>query len=157
MKNIFLGGKMKKKIFIFSMLALLPLIVSGCSSNITAKYDDFNETFTGKSYYDPMYGRAVIEVKSDKTGALCIGKSSIYVPPMWTFNLTCSDGRAIIGKLMGGKTEGKAITSRNETITFTVAKKQSTINNASKNYTNLINEKPPVDNTNIPIQVIMPN
>ena len=137
------------------MLALLPLFVSGCSSNITAKYDDFNETFSGKSYYDPMYGRAVIEAKSDKTNVLCIGKSVIFVPPMWVFNLTCSDGRAITGKLMGGQTEGKAITSRNETITFTVAKKQSTINSAYKNYTHAINEKPPVDNTNIPMQVIM--
>mgnify|MGYP006916044130 CR=1 FL=1 len=148
---------MKKKIFILGMLALMPFVASGCTSNITAKYDNYNETFTGKSYYDPMYGRAVIEVKSDKTGALCIGKSSKYVQPMWTFNLTCSDGRAITGKLMGGQTEGKAITSRNETITFTVAKTQATINSASKNYSNSIKDKPFADNTNVPIQVFMGN
>ena len=143
---------MKKKILILCML-LLPFVVSGCTSDITAKYDNFNETFTGKSYYDAMYGRAVIEVKSDNTGVLCIGKSSKYVQPMWTFDLICSDGRAITGKLMGGQTEGKAITSRNETITFTVAKTQSTINNASKNYLNSKKDKPLADNKKIPIQV----
>ncbi len=148
---------MKKKIFILGTLLLLMSVVSGCTSNITAKYDDYNETFSGTSYYDPMYGRAVVEVRSDNTGALCIGKSIIFVPPMWTFNLACSDGRSITGKLFGGKTEGKAFTNRNETITFTVAKKQSTISNAAKNYHNSISDKPAVDSSKIPIQVIMPN
>lgn len=148
---------MKKNLFIFGILMLIPFVVSGCTSHITAKYDDFNETFSGSSFYDPVYGRAVIEVKSDKTGALCIGKSIIYVPPMWIFNLSCSDGRAITGKLMGGQTEGKAFTDRNETITFTVAKKQKTINAASNKYKNVINQKPSVDARKIPVQVIWPN
>lgn len=144
-----------KKIFYCMLFAILPLIVSGCTSNITAKYDNYNETFTGKSYYDPLYARAVIEVQSNKTGALCIGKSIIYVPPMWTFDLTCSDGRAITGKLMGGQTEGKAFTNRNETITFSVAKKQSTIVKAQTKYKTEIKNNPMLDNTKEHIKVIM--
>lgn len=144
-----------KKIFYFMLFAILPLIVSGCTSNIIAKYDNYNETFSGKSYYDPLYARAVIEVKSNKTGALCIGKSIIYVPPMWTFDLTCSDGRAITGKLMGGQTEGKAFTNRNETITFSVAKKQSTIEKAQTKYKTEIKNNPMLDNTKEHIKVIM--
>lgn len=144
-----------KKIFYCMLFAILPLIVSGCTSNITAKYDNYNETFSGKSYYDPLYARAVIEVRSNKTGALCIGKSIIYVPPMWTFDLTCSDGRAITGKLMGGQTEGKAFTNRNETITFSVAKREKTINLFKQKYYNEIRNKPPVDDTKQHIKVIM--
>lgn len=146
-----------KKIFLLLAVCTLPLFLCACTSNIVAKYDDYNETFTGKSYYDPMYGRAVIEVTSDKTGALCIGKSSKYVQPMWLFDLTCSDGRAITGKLMGGYSEGRAITSRNETITFTVAKTQNTINNAADKYKQAISRNRQLDNSKEPMQVVMPN
>lgn len=56
-----------KKFVTFGVLLLLPLIVSGCTSNITAKYDNYDETFTGKTYYDSLTYRATIDVTSEKT------------------------------------------------------------------------------------------
>lgn len=144
---------MNKKNFI-SLLIIMPLL-TGCTSNIVAKYDDFNETFTGKSYYDSLSYRATIDVTSDKNQARCIGNAKVYTYPVWQFELKCSDGRAITGLLPSGKTEGKAFTNRNETITFSVAKTQGTINNIAKNYRNAINQKDNVDNSKIPMQVIM--
>lgn len=148
---------MKNKILILGLLVLLPIITSGCTSNITAKYDDYNETFSGKSYYDSLSYRATIDVTSDKTGARCIGNAKIYTYPVWQFLLKCSDGRAITGLLTSGKSEGKAFTNRNETITFTVAKTQNTINNAAKNYAHAINNKSAVDSSKVPIKVIIDN
>lgn len=74
---------------------------------------------------------------------------------MWTFDLICSDGRAITGKLMGGQTEGKAFTNRNETITFSVAKKQSTVEKAQTKYKTEIKNNPMLDDTKEHIKVIM--
>lgn len=144
---------MNKKIFI-SLLVIMPLL-TGCTSNIVAKYDNFNETFTGKSYYDSLSYRATIDVTSDKNQARCIGNAKVYTYPVWQFELKCSDGRAITGLLPSGKTEGKAFTNRNETITFSVAKTQGTINNIAKNYQNTINQKDNIDNSKVPMQVIM--
>lgn len=146
---------MKKKILLFGTLLILPVLVSGCSSNITAKYDDFNETFRGTSYYDSLSYRATIDITSDKNNARCIGNAKIYTYPIWQFDLKCSDGRAITGLVPSGKSEGKAFTNRNETITFTVAKKQSTIKNASQKYTRENSNKPDVDSSKENIQVIM--
>ena len=147
---------MKKIFFIFSLFVLLP-ILSGCSSNIIAKYDDYNETFRGKSYYDPVIGRATIKVESDKSKAICTGNAFLFQYPIWQFKLTCSDGRAIQGTLTSATVEGKAFTNRNELITFSVAKKQSTINNAAKRYNSEIQNKPKIDNLKEHIQVIMQN
>jgi hypothetical protein len=147
-----LGGVMKK--FLISLLVVMPLL-TGCTSNIVAKYDDFNETFTGKSYYDSLSYRATIDVISDKNQARCIGNAKVYTYPVWQFELKCSDGRAITGLLPSGKTEGKAFTNRNEKITFSVAKTQGAINNISKNYRNSVSHKSDIDSSNVPIQVIM--
>lgn len=144
-----------KKIFYCLLFATLPLIVSGCTSNITAKYDNYNETFTGKSYYDPLVGRATIKVNSDKNNAECIGNALIYAPYVWQFKLVCSDGRMITGIVNDGITEGTAFTNRNETITFSVAKKQSTINKARTKYKTEIKNNPMLDNTKEHIKVIM--
>ena len=66
-----------KKNFYFVLFATLPLIVSGCTSNIIAKYDNYNEIFTGKSYYDPLAYRATINVTSSKNGAKCYGNANM--------------------------------------------------------------------------------
>lgn len=144
-----------KKFLQLGLLIITPLILTGCSSNITAKYDDYNETFSGKSYYDPMTARAVIDVKSDKNGTHCIGNGNFRGMPIWQFNLTCSDGRKIIGTIQNALPEGTAFTNRNEKITFTVAKKQSTIKAAQDKYLKAISNKPSLDNSKIPMTVIM--
>ncbi len=144
-----------KKILKIGLLVAMPLILTGCASNITAKYDDYNETFSGKSYYDPMTARAVIDVTSDKNGAHCIGNGSFRGMPIWQFSLSCSDGRKIIGTIHHALPEGTAITNRNEKITFTVAKKQSTIKTAHEKYVKDINQKPALDNSKVPMMVIM--
>ncbi len=144
---------MNKK-FLIGLLAVIPLL-TGCTSNIVAKYDDFNETFRGKSYYDSLSYRATIDVTSDINKARCIGNAKVYTYPVWQFNLKCSDGRAITGLLVSGETEGRAFTNRNETITFSVAKTQGAVNNISKNYHNLVKQKSNIDNTKIPMSVIM--
>lgn len=144
-----------KKIFKLGLLIILPIMLSGCTSNIIAKYDNYNEIFTGKSYYDPMTARAVIDVTSDKNGTHCIGNGYFRGMPIWQFNLTCSDGRKVIGTILNYAPEGTAFTNRNETITFTVAKKQSTINNARVKYASTIDKKPALDNSKIPMTVIM--
>lgn len=144
-----------KKILKLGFLIIMPVMLAGCTSNITAKYDDYNETFTGKSYYDPMTARAVIDVTSDKNGTHCIGNGNFRGIPIWQFNLTCSDGRKIIGTIQSALPEGTAFTNRNETITFTVAKRQSTIKAAQDKYTKSINNKPSLDNSKRPMTVIM--
>lgn len=144
-----------KKIFYFMLFATLPLIVSGCTSNITAKYDNYNETFTGKTYYNSLAYRATIDATSSKTGAKCYGNANMYTYPIWQFQLTCSDGRAITGIVTSGILEGTAFTNRNETITFTVAKRAKTINLFKQKYYNEIRNKPPVDDTKQHIKVIM--
>lgn len=144
-----------KKIFYFVLFATLPLIVSGCTSNIIAKYDNYNEIFTGKSYYDPLAYRATINVTSSKNGAKCYGNANMYTYPIWQFNLTCSDGRAITGLLTDGLSEGTAFTNRNETITFSVAKKQSTIEKTQVKYRADIKNNPMLDNSKEHIKVIM--
>lgn len=145
---------MKKTIY-FMLFAALPLIVSGCSSNVVAKYDNYNETFTGKTFYDSLTYRATIDVTSDKNNARCLGNAKMYMYPIWQFKLVCSDGRMIVGTLQSGQKEGQAFTNRNETITFSVAKKQSTINGTRKIYNGAIINKPSLDNSKEHIQVIL--
>ena len=144
-----------KKIFLSFVILILPLIVSGCSSNIIAKFDDYNETFSGKSYYDPMTRRATITVKSDTSDTICSGNAKLWQYPMWQFKLTCSDGRMVQGTLKSATTEGEAFTNRNELITFSVAKKQSTIKKVRNKYDSEILSKPQLDKKKVPIQVIM--
>lgn len=144
-----------KKLFIISLFAILPLLVSGCSSNIVAKYNDYNETFTGKTYYNSLAYTATIDVISNKNNAHCIGNAHMHSYPMWQFQLTCSDGRAITGLLPSGILEGKAFTNRNELITFSVAKKQSTVNKILSEYQTDIKNAPKADNSKDRMQVIM--
>lgn len=146
---------MKKVCIAVLCSVILTSITSGCSSKIVAKFDEYNETFVGISNYDPTYGRAVIEVRSTNNGTICKGKANKFVPAIWNFDLLCSDGRAIKGDLYGGNIEGNAFTSRNETITFTVAKLQSTIDDANRQYKRQVKNKPELDNTLIPMQVHM--
>lgn len=143
-----------KRIFLICLLAIMPL-VSGCTSNIIAKYDDYNETFSGKSYYDSLAYRATIDVVSDKNQVRCIGNANIYSYPVWQFDLKCSDGRAITGLLISGEKEGKAFTNRNETITFSVAKTQGVTNSITKAYQDAASKKASIDNSKVPMQVII--
>lgn len=144
-----------KKFVTFGVLLLLPLIVSGCTSNITAKYDNYDETFTGKTYYDSLTYRATIDVTSEKNNARCLGNAKMFMYPVWQFKLVCSDGRMIIGTLPSGKLEGQAFTNRNETITFSVAKKQGTIQKVKAQYNAQTQNKPTLDNKKEHIQVVM--
>lgn len=130
-------------------------MLTGCSSNIVAKYDNYNEMFTGKTYYDSLTYRATIDVVSNKNGSRCIGNANMYMYPMWQFKLICSDGRMITGTLESGSAEGHAFTNRNEMLTFSVAKKQSSIEEAKSRYTTQIQNKPILDNSKEHIKVII--
>lgn len=143
-----IGGFMKK-LFGILALAFLPLILTGCSSNIVAKFDDYNEVFVGKSYYDPVTVRATIVANSLKNNVECHGNAHMYQYPMWQFNLKCSDGRVIDGTLQSTKLNGTAFTSRNEAISFTVSKKQSTIKSAQSTYQMQLKDKPELDKTKL--------
>ncbi len=144
-----------KKYLIILLLFIAPIMLSGCTSNITAKFDDYNETFSGKSYYDPMTAHAVIDVSSDKSDTQCIGRGYFRGMPIWQFNLTCSDGRKVIGTIHNTALEGTAFTNRNEKITFTVAKKQSTIKSAREKYIKANSNKPSLDKSKVPMTVVM--
>ena len=148
---------MKKKVLKLCLVGFLPILVSGCTctSNIVAKYDDYNETFSGKTYYDSLLYRATIDVTSNSNGAKCIVNAKMYTPAIWQFDLVCSDGRSITGLLPSGKTEGTAFTNRNEKITFTVALKQSNIEKARTRYECDIRSAPMLDNSKEHIKVIM--
>lgn len=145
---------MKNPSLIF-LLPLLMLFFTGCTSNITAKYDDYNETFSGKTHYNAFAVRATIDVVSDKNGAICFGNASMYAYPIWQFKLNCSDGRAIKGLLKSANLEGRAFTSRNEIITFSVAKTQKTINSMKQKYNLQIKDKPLLDNKKELMQVYL--
>ena len=144
---------MKKKIFKMSMLIMPVIFLTGCTSNITAKFDDYNETFSGHSYTSG--GKAFINMKSDLTGTQCIGNARIKVPFIWQFSLTCSDGRTVKGYLFDGEKEGKAFTNRNELITFTAAKRKKTINEARQRYYASVQNKPSSDKTKENVKVII--
>ncbi len=146
---------MKKKVFNLCLIGILSIFVSGCTSNIVAKYDNYNETFSGKTYYDSLAYRATIDVISDRNQARCIGNAKMYTYPIWQFDLVCSDGRSVTGLLTSGKTEGTAFTNRNEKITFTIAKKQNTIARAESKYQSEVKNAPMLDNSKEHIKVIM--
>lgn len=144
---------MKK--LLLSLVAIM-LITSGCTSYITAQYDDFKETFTGAAGYDPTYGRAVITLKSDQNGTLCTGNTPFYRGLyVYHFNLVCSDGRMITGTMPHGSYTGKAFTNRNEILSFSISKTKKGFRNNNIIYRQSADKNPPLDNTKEPIQVIM--
>ena len=145
-----------KKIFSLFVLLILSFVVSGCTSYITAKYDDFNEVFQGYAYYDPGYGRASISLTSEENGTLCTGSTPFYQGiSVYNFNLICSDGRMITGSMNHGMYSGKAFTNRNEMLSFTITKKKDVFNDNLNKYKNNVKEKPQLDNTKEQIKVII--
>ena len=144
---------MKSKLL---FLLTLPLVLSGCTSHIAATYDNFNETFDGYAVYDPAYGRASIELVSDKNGTICVGSTPYYQGiARYNFNIVCSDGRMITGNLYHGQNTGRAFTNRNETLSFSVHKLLKKQEIALKEYRTSASNKPNLDNKKQQIPVVM--
>ena len=146
---------MKKILCILSVFTIM-LLVSGCTSYIVAKYDDYNEIFTGNAYYDPSYGRASIYLKSSINGTICTGSTPYYQGIyVYNFSLLCSDGRMITGSMLHGKYEGQAFTNRNEILSFVVAKTKKNFEKNVSAYQIASQGKPALDKQKERIRVIM--
>ena len=145
-----------KKFWCFLSILVVMFITSGCTSYITARYDDYNETFSGNAYYDPSYGRAAISLKSDVNGTICTGSTPFYQGiAVYNFSLICSDGRMITGSMLNGKYEGQAFTNRNETLSFVIAKSKKNFEKNMSAYRIAAQEKPALNAQKEKIQVIM--
>ena len=146
---------MKKNLLLTSIIFTM-VLTSGCSSYIAAKYDNYNETFQGKAYYDPSYGRASISLKSDVNSTICTGSTPFYQGIyVYNFNIVCSDGRMIMGSMNHGQYKGQAFTNRNETISFSINKNQKKFNEDISNFKNDVKNMPALDNKKEPIKVII--
>ena len=146
---------MKKILLLISILCVMA-ITSGCTSYISAKYDDYNETFQGSAYYDPNFGRASINLKSDINNTICTGSTPYYQGLyVYSFNLVCSDGRMIMGAMNHGQYKGQAFTNRNETISFSVFKNKKAFETNVNEFKADVKNKPAIDNKKEPIKVIV--
>lgn len=137
---------MKKFILCISLFMLM-VTASGCTSIVVAKYDDYNETFTGVSNYDPSIRKALIELTSSRNKTKCLGHANAYYPPFWEFKVVCNDGRNIIGSIRDLSQEGTGFTNRNENVTFSVIKTQTLADEIYKRYIRNVSDKPDLDNT----------
>ena len=145
-----------KKILQSIVAILLLCTTTGCTSYIAAKYDDFNEILKGEAVYSSSYGRASINMISEKSGAICTGSTPFYQGIyVYNFNLICSDGRMIMGSMYHGQYEGRAFTNRNETLSFTITKNKNKLEENLKHYKTQIEAKPVLSNKKEPMQVIV--
>lgn len=144
-----------KKIFLCAFMFISAISLSGCSSMVVAKYDDFNETFVGTSTYDPSMKRALVDVTSTRNHTKCLGHATVYSPQVWEFKVVCNDGRNIIGSIMQLTQESTGFTNRNENITFSVVKTQKQVDEIHKRYLRDTQNKPDLDNTKKPLPANM--
>lgn len=137
-----------RKVLISICIIMATVSFSGCTSYVVGKYDDYNDTFVGTSNYDPLIKKALVEVISTKNKTKCIGQAeAAKFPAYWKFDLVCNDGRNIMGTIADYETESYGFTNRNENVTFSVVKKQSTLTEIHRNYVRQTANKPLPDNT----------
>ena len=148
------------KRLIFLLLIITPL-VSGCTANVTGKFDDYNEVFSGTIDLD-LNGHGIIKVKTSPNNITCKGKGWItFIPASSYFlgtckgqrgeaELKCDDGRTVSGDWVCEactRINGEGKTNYNENITFYITTSKKRLSKKVEEYKNDTKGKPNLNNS----------